>query len=375
MGGGGMVSAFNTMFREELGFLERSRGEVRDVSTSGTYRLYNYIDPYSRNSVANTRALLIPMSSFNDWKRIFLGFGHMTGTDGGKTRTDWNRNAVTVHTGLSDGSNRIDTTPFSNLAADADDSSIKIGRTYTEGPNVNGNQTYGGFSITPVLRGKTSANGTDHEWMDVVVNYGPPSSSAPTAQFGNPLYIASPGQPVVLSVNASDSNGDTLAYDWDFGDGSYSILNNSTQTRSWSAAGLYLVSCTVSDMKGRTTTARCWVNVGNQPNRTPDVDPNVLGGWAYRYYEGTFSTMPDFNTLVPKNTGFVEQPTLSVKSRTDNFAIAFDGYIELPVTDVYRFRTTSEDGSRLWIGNTSRLFIKKIFLIKNIIWLTMKSIH
>ena len=352
MGGGGMSSGFNTQFQEELGFLERSRGEVRDITSSGTYRLYDYIDPYSRNPVANTRALLIPMSSFTDWKRIFIGFGHITGTDGGKSRSDWNRNALTVHTALSDGSNRIDTTPYSNLSADADDSSIKIGRTYTEGPNVNGNQTYGGFSITPVLRGNTSVNGTTHEWMDVVVNYGAPSPNAPTAQFPSAVYNASPGNLTVLSVNASDSDGDTLAYDWDFGDGNYSILNSPTQSRAWTTAGVYLVTCTVSDMKGRTTTARCWVNVGNQPYRKPVTDPNVLSGWSYRYYEGTFSTMPDFNTLLPKNSGVVEQPTLSVKSATDNFALVFDGYIDVPSTDIYRFRTTSEDGSRLWIGDT-----------------------
>ena len=352
MGGGGTNTGFNTLFQEELGFLERSRGEVLDVTASGSYRLYDYIDPYSRNVTANRRALLLPMSSFTDNKRVFLGFGHITGTDGGTTRNDWNRNAITVHSGLSDGSNRIDTTPYSLQANDANDSAIKIGRTYTEGANVNGTQVNGGFSVTPVQRGNAVAGATTHEWMDVVINYGAASPNAPVASFSQSTYAATAGAPLAVSITASDPDGDSLAYDWNFGDGTYSITNSATQTKTWNASGLYLVTCTVSDMKGKTTAANCWVNVGNIAYRTPENPPSTLAGLYYRYYEGTFSTMPNFATLLPVKSGTTAAFDLSPRNRNDNFAFQFEGFIDVPANDIYTFKTTSDDGSRLYIGNT-----------------------
>lgn len=352
MGGGSMTTAFNTLFCEQLGFLERSRGEVLDVTASGTYRLYDYIDPFSRNATSNVRALLLPMEDFTLSKRVFLGFGHVSGTDGGKSRSDWNRNALTVHCALSDGSNRIDTTPFSQQIGDANDSSVKIGRTYTEGANVNGTQMYGGFSVTPVLRGSTVVTGNTHEWMDVVINYGTPSPNPPVASFAQTTFSATSGSPLTLAVAATDPDGDTLAYDWDFGDGTYSITNSATQNKSWSTIGLYLVNCTVSDMKGRSTVVTCWVNVGAIAYRVADNPASTLGGLYYRYYEGTFSTMPVFNNLLPVKSGTVSALDLSPRNRNDNFAFQFDGFIDVPTTDIYTFKVTSDDGARLYIGNT-----------------------
>ena len=352
MGGGSMTQAFNTMFREQLGFLERARGEVLDVTASGTYRLYDSIDPYARNATANVRALLLPMADFTDAKRVFLGFGHVSGTDGGTARSDWNRNAVTVHSGLSDGSNRIDTTPYSQQTGDANDSSVKIGRTYTEGANVNGAQLNGGFSVTPILRGSTVVSGNTHEWMDVVVNYGAASPNPPVASFAQTVFAATTGTPLALAVAASDPDGDTLAYDWDFGDGTYSITNSATQSKTWSAAGFYLVTCTASDMKGRTATATCWVNVGTVAFRAPDNPASTLAGLYYRYYEGTFSTMPVFNNLLPVKSGTVATFDLTPRNRNDNFAFQFEGYIDVPAGDIYTFKVTSDDGARLYIGST-----------------------
>jgi len=352
MGGSGMTQAFNTLFREQLGFLERSRGEVLDVTASGSYRLYNYIDPYARNVTANVRALLLPMSSFTDSKRVFLGFGHLPGTDGGTTRTDWNRNALTVHSGLSGGSNRIDTTPYSQQTGDGDDGSVKIGRTYTEGPNVNGTQINGGFSVTPILRGSTVVSGNTHQWMDVVVNYGAASANPPVASFAQTTFAATTGTPLALAVSASDPDGDALAYDWDFGDGTYSITNSATQNKTWTSAGFYLVTCTVSDMKGRTASATCWVNVGAVAFRTPDNPASTLAALYYRYYEGAFSTMPVFTTLLPVKSGTVATFDLSPRNRNDNFAFQFEGFIDVPASDIYTFKVTSDDGARLYLGST-----------------------
>lgn len=112
------------------------------------------------------------------------------------------------------------------------------------------------------------------------------------------------------------------------------------------------MTCTVSDMKGRTATATCWANVGAIAHRAPDSPAATLAGLYYRYYEGTFSTMPVFNTLLPVKSGTVATFDLSPRNRNDGFAFQFEGYINVPASDIYTFRATSDDGARLYIGNT-----------------------
>ncbi|MCC5846518.1 MAG: immunoglobulin domain-containing protein [Verrucomicrobia bacterium] len=356
MGGNSANVMFNPQFRLDLGFLERSRGEALDVSGSGTYRIHNYVHADRRQNDSLVRALVIPMANFTANNRLILGFGHTTGTDGGWGRSDYNRNAVTVHSKLSSGSNRIDTTPFSRPGSeDRNDSSIKIGRTYSEGPNVNGTQMYGGFHITPVLRGSTVVNGQTHEWIEVVVNYENDiqNNQPPTASFPQTLLTGvEPGVPYELTVTASDPDGDSLAFDWDFGDDTYNIVNSGTQTKTWDTAGVYLVTVTVSDMKGGTDTAEMWVNVGNVPFRAPENPAQTLSGLRYTYYEGVYNQLPNWGNLLPVKQGTVANLSLEPRNRNSNFAFVYEGYVEVPADDVYTFTLRSRDGSRLYIGDS-----------------------
>ena len=72
-------------------------------------------------------------------------------------------------------------------------------------------------------------------------------------------------------------------------------------------------------------------------------------GLIYKYYEGTYSTLPNFNGLTPVKTGTVPNVTISPRNRDDNFAFMWDGYINIPVDATYQFETYSDDGSRLYI--------------------------
>lgn len=133
-----------------------------------------------------------------------------------------------------------------------DDAVLPMGKTFSD--------TAAGIHITPVGRG-TDPDGV--AWMDVTVNRGTFAGNAkPTVTLGssnpNPAMNAS----VTFTATASDPNGDTLAYFWDWGDGTTTANNSSTATKSWSTAGLKTVRCIVSDMKGLTTTAPLLVQVG-----------------------------------------------------------------------------------------------------------------
>ena len=79
----------------------------------------------------------------------------------------------------------------------------------------------------------------------------------------------------------------------------------------------------------------------------------ALRGLNYKYYEGDWNVLPDFNTLTPVATGVTSNVTLTPKLRNDYFGFLWQGYIIIPVTGTYKFETNSDDGSKLYIGNYS----------------------
>src|SRR6202008_856034 len=72
-----------------------------------------------------------------------------------------------------------------------------------------------------------------------------------------------------FTATASDPDGDTLTYDWDYGDGS---AHSATQnpTHAYATAGTYTAKVTVSDGKGGTKDDTLSITVV-QPNRAPTV--------------------------------------------------------------------------------------------------------
>ena len=101
------------------------------------------------------------------------------------------------------------------------------------------------------------------------------------------------------------------------------------------------------------------VNATNNPPPPPAVtlrDPenpaNAVAGLDYQYYEGNWSTLPDFNALTPAETGTSNSPNLAVRNRDDNFGLRYRGYVSVPTDGTYTFYTASDDGSKLLIGQT-----------------------
>ncbi len=129
------------------------------------------------------------------------------------------------------------------------DAPLALGRTYSDAE--------AGIHITPIQKG-----GTTPESLDVVVNRGPfPGNVAPTLVVAPASVTIAAGVAQTFTATASDANGDTLAYYWEFDDldqtagvsvgGSNADTRLATQgTHTWTRAGTYLVRCTVTDMKG-----------------------------------------------------------------------------------------------------------------------------
>jgi dienelactone hydrolase len=114
-------------------------------------------------------------------------------------------------------------------------------------------------------------------------------------------------------------------------------------------------SYTVRGLDSLTTyafTIRAVDSAGNQS--APSAQ--VLGythrqGLNYKYYQGTFSTLPNFNTLTPVKSGITDSVNtgITIRNQIDNYAILWQGYIYIPMTGTYVFEINSDEGSRLYI--------------------------
>ncbi len=76
-------------------------------------------------------------------------------------------------------------------------------------------------------------------------------------------------------------------------------------------------------------------------------------GLNYKYYEGTWNNLPDFNSLTPVSSGTASTVNLDPRKRDQQYALLYQGYITIPATGNYTFELLSDDGSRLYIGNYS----------------------
>lgn len=113
---------------------------------------------------------------------------------------------------------------------------------------------------------------------------------------------------------------------------SYSVYNL-TQNKT------YTFTIKARDFTGNTSPS------SNQATAT-----TIFTGLSYKYYEGVWNVLPDFNALTPVKRGTTRNIDLTYKNKADSFAFLWEGYIRIPVSGSYTFRTTSDDGSKLYIG-------------------------
>ncbi len=231
---------FNEQMKSAFNWLTST--QVTNVTASGTYRIYAHDQALG----ANIGAFKVARTNDTSNRVYWCGFRQKI------TGNQWLMNGLELRWapwGSSNGGPQVlDTTPGSSSGKN--DTAIWIGKTFSD--------PAGQVFITPIGKG-----GTTPESIDVVVKKGdfstdnPPSISSITCNPGSPA----PGSAATLTCNASDPDGDALAFFWDFGDGSYSTTSSATQSKSWPSANSYTVTCTVSDMKGKTATQSITVTV------------------------------------------------------------------------------------------------------------------
>jgi hypothetical protein len=83
----------------------------------------------------------------------------------------------------------------------------------------------------------------------------------------------------------------------------------------------------------------------------PEPEPEPENGISYKYYYGTWSTLPNFAALTPVSTSstsmfFSQAPD----SRADKYGMVFESYLKIDTAGTYTLCTWSNDGVRLTVN-------------------------
>jgi alpha-L-fucosidase len=103
---------------------------------------------------------------------------------------------------------------------------------------------------------------------------------------------------------------------------------------------------------GRAVSAVSSLMINKVTPRPGIMLPNPTPGLKYRYIEGKWDQLPDFRSLGSLRDGVIPAFDISVRTQPENYAMEFSGLIRIPEAGVYRFITESDDGSRLYVGDS-----------------------
>ena len=95
------------------------------------------------------------------------------------------------------------------------------------------------------------------------------------------------------------------------------------------------------------------VELGELELLEPVAEEGMESGLKFDGFEGSWDALPDFDELNPVVNGVVKMPTEEAYSteNRENYGIQFEGFVKIPEEGLYTFYTSSDDGSRLSIGD------------------------
>ncbi len=175
-----------------------------------------------------------------------------------------------------------------------------------------------------------------------------PTNKAPTIILAISTNLEDIATPISFDASGShDPEGSTISISWDFGDGD--TASGLTASHSYANAGIYTAKVTAADTEGAAAVVASIIQIVNM--RDPENPANTVNGLEYKYYEGTWTNMPDFSLITPVRMGGTTNINLNPRLRNTSIGLTFSGYIDVPTDGQYTFYTTSDDGSKIYIGN------------------------
>lgn len=201
---------------------------------------------------------------------------------------------------------------------------------------------FGDLSIRPKASGSANAMPVMNSWSpESTVHYAPY-----TATF-NVDASSSPGSGISkVEYYCTGSGYGRTAPDYS---GPPAAFNH-----TYSTPGTYTARIEVVDEYQARTWRESTFVVVNPPGsfRVPENPAQTVQGLRYKYYEGSWNALPDFDQLSPAAAGVRDNFLISPRNADDHFGFQFNGFIDVPVRGVYVFYTNSDDASALYIGDT-----------------------
>ena len=86
---------------------------------------------------------------------------------------------------------------------------------------------------------------------------------------------------------------------------------------------------------------------------TPVPEEGMKPGIRFEAFSGKWDKLPDFNSLEPIQEGIVQIPSEKafIPESGEEYGLRFTGYIKIKKEGLYTFNLSSDDGSKLSIGN------------------------
>ncbi len=259
------------------------------------------------------------------------------------------------------------TVSLSGSGTDADGSIGSYTWSQLSGPSAGaiGNSGSASTTVSGLIQGtyqfvlQVTDNGGASGLDTVQVTVNPAANKAtaatPVANAGSDLSVTLPVNNASLSGSGSVDGGSISSYNWIqvSGPSSANIANANSASTSVTglAQGVYVFQLKVTDNNNNSNTSNVQITVNSSNGLLPAVNPsNPVNGINYNYYEaGNYNVVPDFTAVTPVKTGTLNNFDISVANRSNQFAINFTGYINVPTDGQYTFYTSSDDGSLLYI--------------------------
>lgn len=94
------------------------------------------------------------------------------------------------------------------------------------------------------------------------------------------------------------------------------------------------------------------ITVGELELLKPSPEQNLKKGLTYKLFKGEWRKLPEFSSLNPIKSGSVKTPSAEMAEGeiADQYALSFDGYLEIKEEGFYTFSLSSDDGSQFIIG-------------------------
>ncbi len=201
--------------------------------------------------------------------------------------------------------------------------------------NLTSNTTY--YYVVRAINNNAGSKPTNEATTATLVDNTPPTAPS------NLVSSGSTQSSISLQWTASTDNVGVVSYDiYVNGKKSYTVNAPATSFTVYNLThgATYNLQVKAEDAAGNVST------FSNQVTASA-----VANGLSYSLYLGTWSNLPNFNTLQPVATGAVSNVSLTPASpNTTNFGLLFQGYINIRKQGTYTFETSSDDGSRLYVG-------------------------